>query len=229
MVQESTQEGEVKEQPKEEISKDVSEIPSTEKKATSRIEDTDEYRNIQSQKDKADARAIKAEKSVESMQNQLQELRNDMERERLEAQKRQLDALADDPDAQKKLMAKFDLDKERRDFEAHQKREREGMLRAWNQASDLVREYNLNPADAADLLNAESPKEMELMAKLKAAEQTKVETPKEEKDNFVPDSGKSDAGMTDDEQFMKDYAAGKSSDHARAQKILSKISNEKLV
>ena len=228
MVQESTQEGEVKEQPKEEISKDVSEPASTEKKATSRIEDTEEYRNIQSQKDKADARAIKAEKSVESMQNQLQELRNDMERERLEAQKRQLDALADDPDAQKKLMAKFDLDKERRDFEAHQKREREGMLRAWNQASDLVREYNLNPADAADLLNAESPKEMELMAKLKAAEQIKVETPTKE-ESFVPDSNKSDSGGSDDKQFMKDYAAGKSSDHARMQKILANMRDEKLV
>jgi len=223
MEQESTQTGDVQEQPKEEPSKEVSQ-PSAEEKKTSRVEDTAEFRNIQSLKDKADARAIKAEKAVESMQNQLQELRNDIERQRLEEQRRQIDALADDPEAQKKLMAKFDIDKERREFDAHQKREREGMMKAWNQAADLVKEYNLTPADASDLLNAGSPREMELMAKLKAAEHPKVETPKEEKKEvFTPDSGKSDSGGEDDDAFMKRYSEGKSDDHVRAKRILAKL------
>ena len=156
----------------------------------------------------------------------------EIERQRLEAQKRELDAVSDDPDAKKALLHKYDIENREREFEKTKKSQEDAVRRMFSDAEALAAEYDLKPSD---LLAAGNPEAMKLLAKNLALERElasrgKEETPKEKPTSgFTPDSGKSDAGGDSDEAFMKSYSEGKSNDHARAQKILAKTSNEKLV
>lgn len=186
MKQESKQDGISKEQPKEEISKETPKPVSTDEKKTSGIENTAEFKNIQSQKDKADARAIKAERAVESMQKQLQEFRQEMENQRQADRKRQIDNLADDPDKQKELMAKFD-------FEDWKAKEMAGIDMAWGQVADLMVQHNLPTSAIAELRKATNPAHMAEIARRLAAEQEKGVPPSNEPD-WTPDSNTSNVG-----------------------------------
>ena len=181
MEQESNQGGAATEE--------TSEAPSTEAKTTSRVEDTPEYRNMQSQKDKEAARAMKAEQAVESMQNQLNELQSSMERQRKEDRQRRLEALSDDPEKQKELMAKFD-------FDDYKNRELQGINMAWKQVGELMTQYNLPTSAIGELQKATNPDHMIDIAKRIAMEQPKVETPvaKEPPETPAPDSGTTDMG-----------------------------------
>ena len=222
MEQELNQTGDAQEQPKEDTSKATPVAASTEEKATSEKTRTEkEFTSMQSMKDKADARATKAEALVSSVQNELQEFRTDIERQKQERQQGEIDALAGDPDAQSRLRKVYRREEDARKAEVDLKKKDEGLTGKWNHAIDLAKEYNLYDA-IEDLLAAENPKEMELLAKVKAMEKEKIPTPTKEtkESDFTPDSGTSDAGGADDDAFMKTYSEGKSDDHARAKKIM---------
>ena len=220
MEQELKQDGEVKEQVQETPSEPVSKTPSTEEKATSkkdeRVYTPDEFRKMQSMKDKA-------ENLYKSVQSELQELRRKGEQERLEARKREIADLDGDPEGQGKLRRKHQLEDELNLLEEKKRDEEGAVARKYDQAMDLAKQYDLSLTEARELLDATTPKEMELMAQLKAREKEKVQITSTEKTGFKPDSGTSDTGGEDDEAFIKRYAEGKSDDHKRARKILQKI------
>jgi hypothetical protein len=201
MEQESKQDGVIKEQPKEEISKVVPEALPVEKATSTKAERSyseTEFRKLQSMKDKADAKA----KSVEG---ELQQIRGILEQQRLEQRKKELEALADDPDGQSKVRLKHQLEDEVKILTEKKEKEEDAVGRKYDQALDL---------------DATTPKEMELMAKLKTREHEK--SVEKEKTGFKPDSATSDFGGESDEAFIKSYSEGKSSDHKRARKILYK-------
>ena len=222
------QEGVVEEQVAEETSKPASEATSTEEKATSEKQKDDDWkRTMQSRTDRAEHEARIAKEGLQKLQSQI-------EQERLANQKKQLDALADDPDAQRRLMEKFDLDAEKRKLYADIDKEYEGMSVAWQQAADLVARYGLLPSDVPELVKIKSPEHMEdraariaAEAKLKAKEQAKIPIPEKEKTGFPkPDSATSDAGGDSDEAFLKAWNAGDipatKENLARANKIINK-------
>jgi len=216
MVKEDTQEGVVKEGVKEEISGPVSKPTSTETTATS--EKSEEWkRMMQSRVDKAEAQARK-------VTEELQALRREREQQRLEARQKEIEALADEPDEQAKVRRKHQLEDEVLRLEEQKIQQEGAVAKKYDKALELANKYNLGLADARDLMNAETPREMELLAQLKVAEQAKGQSPeKTATTGFTPDSGTSDAGGDDDETFMKDYSEGKSDDHARAKKVLEKL------
>jgi hypothetical protein len=218
MEKEQTQEGAVEEQVKEEISTPVSETASTEEKATS--EKDDEWKRMMQ------SRADKAESKSQKLESELQNLRKEREQQRFEARQKEIAALADEPDEQAKLRRRHELEDANRKLEEENQVLYEKVWKKYDQSISLANQYDLSPADARELMNADTPREMELLAQIKVAEQAKISKapPKETKEGFPkPDSGTSDAGSDDDEAFMKRYSDGKSDDHARAQKILAKI------
>ena len=224
MEQELNQEGEVKEQTKEETSRTVSEPTSPEEKATSEKQYSEsEWRKIQSLKDKAEAKA-------QAHERELQGLRNQMEQQRLMERQKEIDALADDPDGLAKAKHKHTLEDDIRKLEEQRQDAESAVQRKYDQALLLAKEHNLSLADARDLMDAGNPREMELMAQLKVAEQAKVQTkspPQEKKEEgFVPDSNTSDAGSDDDASFLKQWNSGDlpatKENIQRAQKIINK-------
>jgi len=226
MEQELNQTGDAQEQPKEDTSKATPVATSTEEKATSEKTRTEkEFTSMQSMKDKADARATKAEALVGSVQNELQEFRTDIERQKQEGQQKEIDSLAGDPDAQSRLRKIYQREDNARKAEADLKKKDEGLTGKWNHAIDLAKEYNLYDA-IEDLLAAENPKEMELLAKVKAMEKEKIPTPTKEtkESDFTPDSGTSDAGADSDKTFQEKWNSGElpatKENIARAQKII---------
>jgi hypothetical protein len=128
--------------------------------------------------------------------------------------------LADDPDGQSKVRLKHQLEDEVKILTEKKQKEEDAVGRKYDQALDLAKEYDLNLQEARELLDATTPKEMELMAKLKTREHEK--SVEKEKTGFKPDSATSDSGGESDEAFIKSYSEGKSSDHKRARKILYK-------
>jgi len=220
MEQELNQKGAVAEPQPEEISPAVSKPTSAEDKATSERQRTEEeFRKIQSLKDKAEAQA-------QSVQKELQELRKANEQQRLEQRKREIEALADDPDGQDKVRMKHRLDDELRILEERRTEEEGAVQRKYDQADSLAKQYGLTLTDARELLGAKTPPEMELMAQLKAMKQEKVLASKQEEGSFKPDSGTSDAGSDSDEAFQKAWNAGdlpaSKENIERAKKIINK-------
>ncbi|MCJ7828974.1 MAG: hypothetical protein MUP81_04460 [Dehalococcoidia bacterium] len=216
MEQELNQTGETTEQPKEEISKETPKVVSAETKTTSeRPRTEDEFRKIQSLKDKADARLTKVE-------SELQGLRKANEQQRLLQRQREISDLEGDTDGQAKIRKKHQLEDELSQLQDRREKEEGAVARKYDQAMDLAKEHNLSLSEARELLEATTPKEMELMAQLKAREKEKLQI-KVEEPAFKADSGSSDAGGESDEAFMKRYSEGKSDDHKRAKKILSKM------
>jgi hypothetical protein len=222
METEQTQEGVAEEQPKEETSEVVSEAASTEEKATSEKTADDEWkRTMQS-------RADKAEFALKSAQEKLQELHKEREQQRLEARQKEIAALADEPDEQAKVRRKHQLEDEVNKLQELKEQEAGAVQRKYDQAIELARQHNLSLDDARDLMNAGTPREMELLAELKVAKQAKVqEPPTETKETFPkPDSGTSDAGTDSDEAFLKGWNSGKipatKENIERAKKIINK-------
>jgi hypothetical protein len=209
MEQESNQTGEVKEQPEA-----TPEITSTEEKATSKARTEEEFRKLQSMKDKAEAEAKTKEKALESLRSEMDKIQTEMERQRLEARRREIDALEGDPDAQKRVISMHELDDRRKQLERDLENKQDALVRKYNQATELAAKHNVS---ITELLTAETPREMELMAQVKSQKASV------EKEDFKPDSGVSDAGGDSDESFMRRYAEAKSDDHERARKIMAKL------
>ena len=176
MEQELNQAGEAQEQT-------ASVATSPEEKVTSQRTE-EEFRKMQSMKDKA-------ESALQSVQSELQQLREERERQRVEARQKEIAALEGDSDGQALIRRKHQAEDELRRAQEQRTKEEEAVQRKYDQAGDLAKQYNLSLADARDLLAASTPKEMELMAKLKAAEQSGVQG---KTSTFTPDSGVSDAG-----------------------------------
>ena len=229
MEKELNQEGDVKEQLKETPSEVVSETPSPEEKETSEKQKADD----EQWKKMMQSRTDKAEHAARIAQEGLQKLQSQIEQERLANQKKQLDALADDPEAQRRLLEKFDFETEKRKLYADIDKEYEGISAAWQQAANLVAKYGLLPSDVPELVKIKSPEHMEdraariaAEAKLKAKEQAKIPSPEKEKTGFKPDSATSDAGADSDEAFLTRWNAGEEpmtkENKARIEKILSK-------
>lgn len=219
MEKELNQTGETTEQPKEKISKETPKVVSAETKTTSeRPRTEDEFRKIQSLKDKADARLTKVE-------GELQGLRKANEQQRLLQRQREISDLEGDADGQSKVRRKHQLEDELSQLQDRSEKEEGAVARKYDQAMDLAKQFDLNLTEARELLDAATPKEMELMAQLKAKEKEKVlpKAPTGTKEAFSPDSGASDAGGESDEAFMKRYSEGKSDDHKRAKKVLAKM------
>jgi hypothetical protein len=227
MEKEQTQEGAVEEQPKEETSTVVSEAVSIEKKATSEKQKTDDEwkRTMQSRTDKAEHEARVLKETLQSVQTQFQGLRESIERQKKEARKKELDSYKDDPEMQNSIKLKHELE----DYELT-------LQKKWAKAMDLAGKYKLE--HVADILSADTPREMELLAELKAkeakgeiqepAEQAKLETKASEppKGFPKPDSGASDASGDSDKAFLERWNAGDipatKENLARANKIINK-------
>jgi len=220
MEQDLKQDGTAEEQPTEDTSKVASEVVSTDEKTVSEKTRTDEIvRNLQSSKDKAEFRAKKAEEFTQSVQKELQEFRSEIERQKQEARQKEIDALASEPEEQAKLRRKFSIE----DFEQKtlkELKEKEvGLSKKYNQALDLIEKYGLyNAFD--ELMKVESPREMELLAQVKAAEKAKGQVKKEA---YAPDSATSDAAPSDfkklEQDFIKDpYKYGKQYKEALAKR-----------
>ena len=222
MEQELKQEGEPQEQVTEKPSEPVSEVTSPEEKKTSeRTYSEAEWRKMQSMKDVAEAKALQHEK-------ELQELRKkDLERT-LADRRKELEALEGEPEEQAKIRRKHQLQDDLTALEEKKQKEEGAVLRKYDQALELAKEHSLSLEDARELMKAETPREMELIAQIKVAEREKISppTPKEEKTGFKPDSGTSDAGADDDKAFLERWNAGTEpvtkESMARAQKIVNK-------
>ena len=198
METEQTQEGVVEEQVKEEISTPVSETTSTEEKATSEKDD-DWKRMMQSRADKAESKSQKLE-------SELQNLRKEREQQRLEARQKEIAALSDEPDEQAKVRRKHQLEDEVNKLQELKTQEEGAVQRKYDQAIDLARQHSLSLDDARELMNAGTPREMELLAQIKVAEQAKGQgkvLPKEK--GFKPDSNTSDAAPSDFKQLEKNF------------------------
>ena len=193
------QEGDVKEQPTEENLEDVSKAPSPEEKATSEKQKDDEWKRMMQSK------ADKAEFALKSAQGQLQELRKEREQQRLEARQKEIAALADEPDEQAKARRKHQLEDEVNKLQELRTQEEGAVQRKYDQALELARQHNLSLDDARELMNAGTPREMELLAQIKVAEQTKGKVQKEK--GFRPDSNTSDAAPSDFKQLEKNFIA----------------------
>ena len=93
MEKELNQAGEVKEQPKEEISKDVSQVTSPEEKETSEKQKDNEWKR------KMQSRTDTAESTLKSTEEKLQKLQTEREQQRLVARRKEIADLEGDSDA----------------------------------------------------------------------------------------------------------------------------------
>ena len=222
MEKELNQEGDVKEQPVEKNLEEASKAPLPEEKATSEKQkaEDDWKRTMQS-------RADKAEFSLKSANTELQKLRTEREQQRLVARHKEIADLEGDTDGQAQAKRKHQLEDDVAKLE-EQRTETEGAVdRKYDQAIDLATKHNLSLADARELMNAGSPREMELTAQLKVAEKAKVQEGSSQEEGFpTPDSGTSDAGTDSDGAFQKAWNSGElpatKENIARAQKIINK-------
>ena len=192
------QDGDAEEQPKEEISEDVSQAPSTEEKETSEKQKDDEWkRMMQSRTDTAESTAQKLEK-------ELQQLRKDREQQRLEAQRKEIADLADEPEEQAKVRRRHEREDKLRKIDEEIAQKEGAVERKYDQAIELATKHNLSLADARELMNAGTPREMELLAQIKVAEKAKGKVPTKES-GFRPDSATSDAAPSDFKQLEKNF------------------------
>lgn len=148
-----------------------------------------------------DAKALETREAVIKAQEDANKAAGlELERMRIETQRKEIEALADDPEAKKALLRRYDADKRERDLDEREKNNREAIERMFNNAEALATEHNLKPSD---LLIAKTPEEMKLLAKNLAlerevkAKQTKEGFPK-------PDSNTSDAAPTGDFKQLRD-------------------------
>lgn len=197
---------------------------SIDEKATSeKVRTEDEFRKLQSMKDKAVAEADSSKQYLQSVQGEVQQLQYQIEQQRLEAQRRELEALEGDPDGQKVVRQRQALAEERRQFDQDTQLEIEGRKRKQAQAEELTEEYNLTPKQFRELMTSESRAHMIDKAKLLGKEPVATQPPKTD---FIPDSGTTDAGGDSDDAFLKRWNAGDipttKESIARAQKIISK-------
>ena len=168
------------------------------------------------------------ETRVKAQEEATKQMSVEIERQRLDAQRREIEALADDPEAKKALLHRYDIEERERKHAEQVKKDEAKIQKMFNDATALATEYNLNPSD---LLSAGNPEAMKLLAKNLALERQlnekpKVDTPTEPKEGFTPDSGKSDGGTDTDEAFQKAWNSGElpatKENIARAQKIINK-------
>lgn len=168
------------------------------------------------------------ETRVKAQEEATKQMSVEIERQRLEAQRREIEALADDPEAKKALLHRYDIEERERKHAEQVKKDEAKIQKMFNDATALATEYNLNPSD---LLSAGNPEAMKLLAKNLALERQlnekpKVDTPTEPKEGFTPDSGTNDAGTDSDEAFLKGWNSGEipatKENIARADKIIKK-------
>ena len=168
------------------------------------------------------------ETRVKAQEEATKQMSVEIERQRLDAQRREIEALADDPEAKKALLHRYDIEERERKHAEQVKKDEAKIQKMFNDATALATEYNLNPSD---LLSAGNPEAMKLLAKNLALERQlnekpKVDTPTEPKEGFTPDSGTNDAGTDTDEAFLKGWNSGEipatKENIARADKIIKK-------
>ena len=198
MEQELKQEGATTEQPKEEISKETPKVTLPEEKKTSeRTYSEIEWRKMQSMKDKADA-------TLKNVETQLQELRKRTGQQALEVRQKEIQALDGEPDEQAKLRRKHQLEDEVNKLNEVKSQQEGAVQRKYDQALELAAQHGLSLSDARELMAAETPKEMELLAQIKVAEQEKDA---QKSTGPSPDSATSDAAPSDFKQLEKNFIA----------------------
>lgn len=199
MEKESKQTEATMEQSSEELEATPQVTSPAEKAPSERPRTEEEFRKVQSMKDKADA-------TLKSVQSELQELRKANEQQRLEARKKEITDLDGDPDGQTSARRKHQLEDELRDL-GQQKEEAEGAVeRKYAQAEELGIRYKLSLADTRDLMRAKNPEHMEDLAQLKA-ERAKGQGKVQSETEFKPDSATSDAAPSDFKQLEKNFIA----------------------
>lgn len=181
----------------------TSEVTPPDEKATSeKVRTEKEFTKMQSMKDKAAAEADTYKQHLQSVQGEVQRLQYQMEQQGLEAQRKELEALADDPDKQELARRRQAMEKRERENNNALAFDREVFDKKVARASEYVKEYSLSSSDFTELMTAELPREMELMAKLKGKEPVATQPPK---GIFPPDSGTSDAAPSNFKQLEKDF------------------------
>jgi len=220
MEQELNQVEATTEQATEKPSEPVSKVTPPEAKTTSeRTYSETEWRKMQSMKDTADAKTQKLERENLA-------LRDQQEQQRLVARQKEIADLEGDTDGQAKARKAHQLEDNLAKLEKENANSEGAVNRKYDQAIDLATQYNLSLADARELMKAETPKEMELQAQLKVAEQAKVTAGSPPTEFEKPDSGTSDAGTDTDKAFQEAWNSGElpatKENLERAKKILNK-------
>lgn len=185
-----------------------------------------QLREMQEKYSKAEA-AAKA--NAETLQEIQQEL--EMARQKRYELEEQLAESSDDPDKAKRAITLLRKAEEReaelrqREMKLKLKEDEIYQYARIRRAEELNKEYGV-PVD--DVLTAPTEEGMVNKALMYALAKVREAKPTDNKTEETPptkppfDSGISSAGVSNDEQFMKDYASGKSDDHKRAQEILQK-------
>ena len=212
MKQELNQDEVTEEQPEvasQETTEATPEVTSTEEKATSERQRTEEeFRKLQGIMTKAINDAKAKDATLQSVQNELQELRKRNDQQELEARRKELEDAADVPELVKIVRERHRLEDEKRKFAQYTRETQEDVDRQYKDAIRLSEQHGVKISELFGV--AKSTEQMELLAENLAlkAEQAKGQgkvLPKEK--GFRPDSNTSDAAPSDFKQLEKNFIA----------------------
>ena len=215
MEQELNQQGITEEKPS-------TDIP-TEEKAVSEPQDIE--RRIQSELDKRLAKIYQERDSYKHKAEQADVLQTQIQELETEISRMQDEAYRDDPDLLRDAKTKREMLKQQKGIQQREKELQEAQIALGKQMkaldiAELSQKYGVS-AKVLERANAQNKSELEEFAREIQGELPKSEGKPKEKP--VYDTGVSDVGGSTDDEFLKLYAAGKTDDHARAQKIMSKM------
>ena len=233
MKQELNQDEATVEQPEvasQETTEATPEVTSTEEKATSERQRTEkEFRKLQGIMTKAINENKAKDATLQSVQNELQELRKRNDQQELDARRKEIEDASGEPELLRIVRERHRLDDEKRKFAQYTRETQEDVDRQYKDAIRLSEQHGVKISELFGV--AKSTEQMELLAEnlalKKAAEQAKDSKPPKETTGFPkPDSGTSDAGSDDDASFQKRWNAGElpatKENIARIQKIINK-------
>ena len=210
MKQELNQDEATEEQPEvasQETTEETPEVTSTEEKATSERQRTEEeFRKLQGIMTKAINDAKAKDATLQSVQNELQELRKRNDQQELDARRKEIEDASGEPELLKIVRERHRLDDEKQKFAQYTRETQGDVDRQYKDAIRLSEQYGVKISELFGV--AKSTEQMELLAENLAlkAEQAKGKVPTKES-GFRPDSATSDAAPSDFKQLQKNFIA----------------------
>ena len=214
MKQESKQDEATEEQTEvasKETTEETPEVTSTEEKATSERQRTEEeFRKLQGIMTKAINANKAKDATLQSVQNELQELRKRNDQQELDARRKEIEDASGEPELLRIVRERHRLDDEKQKFAQYTRETQEDVDRQYKDAIRLSEQHGVKISELFGV--AKSTEQMELLAEnlalKKAAEQAKGQDKVLPKDKgFRPDSNTSDAAPSDFKQLEKNFIA----------------------
>lgn len=210
MKQELNQDEATEEQPEvasQETTEETPEVTSTEAKATSERQRTEEeFRKLQGIMTKAINANKAKDATLQSVQNELQELRKRNDQQELEARRKEIEDASGEPELLKIVRERHRLDDEKQKFAQYTRETQEDVDRQYKDAIRLSEQHGVKISELFGV--AKSTEQMELLAENLAlkAEQAKGQDKVLPKDKgFRPDSNTSDAAPSDFKQLRQNF------------------------